>query len=86
MENLLIRCPKCKWEPREDSLWECTCGRLWNTFDTSGICPRCDKVWEETACPACRRWSLHIDWYEGLSKPVKKEEIEMEMAMENKNA
>ncbi len=39
------------------------CGCLWNTFETCGVCPKCGKNWEDTACPRCHRWSPHVDWY-----------------------
>ena len=61
-----IYCPKCAWEPQPSSRWWCGLGGClcaWNTFDTGGVCPDCGKVWEETACPACHRWSPHREWY-----------------------
>jgi len=58
-----IRCPRCAWEPRSEDRWECSCGFIWNTFDTRGLCPACDHQWEETQCLRCREWSLHEDWY-----------------------
>jgi hypothetical protein len=36
-----IRCPLCRWSPREDDKWFCDCGHAWNTFDTGGVCPAC---------------------------------------------
>lgn len=46
----------------------CSCGNLWNTFDTGGQCPSCGKQWEYTQCLSwsCHQWSLHVDWYEDL--------------------
>jgi hypothetical protein len=66
MKGKRIRCPKCAWQPRKEDRWSCgpPCFCLWNTFDTAGRCPRCARVWVETACLACHRWSLHVDWYE----------------------
>lgn len=61
--EIKIYCPKCQWEPLQTSRWFCTCGRSWNTFDTGGVCPKCSKVWDDTACLACTRWSRHRDWY-----------------------
>lgn len=37
---------------------------MWNTFDTHGVCPACNKQWTETACLRCHQWSYHDDWYE----------------------
>jgi len=59
-----IRCPRCRWEPRRESLWACGCGAAWNTFDTRALCPGCGHRWEHTRCHACHRWSRHEDWYE----------------------
>jgi hypothetical protein len=61
--NAGIRCPKCAWTPRASDRWECSCGFVWNTFDTRGVCPACQHAWEDTQCPACQRWSPHADWY-----------------------
>ena len=61
-----IRCPKCKWEPHAADLWQCSCGTFWNTFTTYGQCPSCKKVWKDTQCPACWKWSPHADWYVDL--------------------
>ena len=74
MENILIRCPRCKWEPDGKPYWQCTCKHIWNTFATGARCPKCGKVWEDTACPSagggCKKWSPHLDWYEGLDEMV----------------
>jgi hypothetical protein len=59
-----IRCPRCAWEPQRHDLWTCTCLFVWNTFDTGGVCPGCNRKWTETQCPRCREWSRHEDWYE----------------------
>lgn len=65
---MVIHCPKCRWEPRASSRWECSpgCGRVWNTFETSGRCPGCGFVWRETQCLRCLRVSPHHDWYHDL--------------------
>jgi len=59
-----IRCPKCGWSPRKGDLWACSCGHLWNTFDTGGVCPACLRQWTETQCLSCARWSAHSDYAE----------------------
>jgi hypothetical protein len=71
-DDILICCPSCKWEPFEDSMWECNCGTVWNTFSTAGRCPGCGKVWKDTQCPECSAWNPHLDWYNGLDKIVRK--------------
>lgn len=61
-----IRCPKCDWQPAREDQWSCApgCGHVWNTFDTRGVCPGCDKQWVQTMCLRCDVWSAHDDWYE----------------------
>lgn len=59
-----IRCPLCGWQPGKHDRWMCSCGHLWNTFDTGGVCPACICQWTTTQCPACHNWSPHSDWYE----------------------
>ena len=66
-----IRCPACGWEPKRDDLWMCVCLYSWNTFDTFGVCPSCDRRWTETQCPKCHVWSRHQDWYTGDNEPLK---------------
>ena len=87
--NAKIVCPKCKWKPDGGDYWQCSCLYVWNTFDTTGRCPNCSKVWEVTQCPGpefpggCGVVSDHIDWYldldnelkEALQKLVKKKPI-----------
>jgi rubrerythrin len=60
-----IRCPKCAWEPGRPDRWMCEpgCGHVWNTFETHGVCPACNKQWAETNCLRCHQWSPHEDWY-----------------------
>jgi len=66
-----IRCPKCQWEPARSDRWRCSpgCDEVWNTFETRGRCPGCNKQWTETVCLRCNEWSRHDDWYESSPKP-----------------
>lgn len=59
-----IRCPKCEWQPPKDEQWACSCGHMWHTFDTGGVCPACIQQWESTQCHQCDAWSPHTNWYE----------------------
>ena len=34
--GLRIRCPRCGWRPGSNDRWSCTCGYVWNTFETAG--------------------------------------------------
>ena len=68
MSHIEIFCPKCRWEPKTYSRWLCApelggCGHVWNTFDTHGICPKCNWHWIITACLWCKQFSPHEEWY-----------------------
>lgn len=58
-----IRCPRCAWEPRRHDTWACSCLHVWNTFETGGVCPACQRQWHDTQCPKCDAWSPHLAWY-----------------------
>ncbi len=77
MASEKIACPKCNWEPDGGAYWVCTCGHIWNTFDTAARCPKCNKQWEDTQCinhaGGCGQFSPHIDWYKHLDEWLKKE-------------
>ena len=68
-DEIEIKCPKCAWQPDGGYYWECACGMVWNTFETQGVCPKCNKRWLDTQCPGpgypggCGEWSPHVDWY-----------------------
>jgi len=70
MSDVKIACPKCGWEPDGHPYWQCTCGCVWNTFDTAAKCPDCGKQWTHTACipfaGGCRAMPPHVDWYHNL--------------------
>lgn len=68
-----IRCPKCAWSPRQTSRWSClpSCGTSWNTFDTRGQCPHCQRQWKVTQCLSCHAFSPHDDWYAKPDAPSK---------------
>lgn len=63
----LISCPKCSWQPNEQDLWACSCNHKWNTFETQGECPACNKKWKDTACSSCLSYSKHDKWYKKVS-------------------
>src|SRR5947208_7635054 len=65
MTGFEIYCPQCRWKPQPGSRWQCipSCGTVWNTFWTRGVCPGCGYTWQRTQCLACGEVSRHIDWY-----------------------
>ena len=66
-----IRCPACKWRPTREDTWSCSpgCGEVWNTFQTHGECPGCQRRWPSTQCTRCGVWSDHDAWYEERPQP-----------------
>jgi hypothetical protein len=60
-----IFCPKCQWRPTAEDRWFCvpSCGTVWNTFWTRGVCPGCAVKWPQTQCFRCDQFSPHEAWY-----------------------
>lgn len=83
--EIKICCPKCEWENDGADHWHCTCGHIWNTFETTGRCPNCARIWQDTQCPSsaggCAEWSPHIDWYRGLDEQIR-QQIKEALALE----
>jgi len=84
-DDLKICCPICEFEPGSHDRWMCSCMHVWNTFETMGRCPNCKKMWKETQCLACHRWSLHHKWYH-YNLPESDEEEEKEDLYEYETA
>ncbi len=62
-EEKIIQCSVCEWNPDGGKHWSCSCGYLWNTFETKGKCPKCKTQWEDTRCISCGQSTPHQDWY-----------------------
>ncbi len=76
-KSVEIKCPECGWKPDGQPHWQCSCGYIWDTFQTAGRCPACSKQWERTACipsaGGCTAFPLHLDWYDGLDEWLREE-------------
>ena len=70
-----IYCPRCKYRPVAEDRWSCvpTCGTVWHTFWTGGVCPGCGHRWRDTQCPSCHAISPHRKWYHNPKGKVTKE-------------
>jgi hypothetical protein len=70
-----IYCPECGYRPKAEDRWAClpSCGTVWHTFWTGGVCPGCAHQWLETQCPACNKTSPHRHWYHYPDKPPDQE-------------
>lgn len=83
-ENTRIACPKCEWEPDGGKYWACSCGHIWNTFETAAKCPACGKQWKLTQCVrfkgGCGQLSPHEDWYRDLEGLLESELEEVKKA------
>ena len=40
-----------------------SCGTVWHTFWTGGVCPGCAYQWQVTVCLTCGVLSPHKAWY-----------------------
>jgi hypothetical protein len=60
-----ILCPACDWKPTAVDRWQCipSCGTVWHTFWTGGLCPGCAHLWTQTQCLSCGVVSPHKSWY-----------------------
>lgn len=79
-----IYCPCCHWEPDGGAHWQCTCGYVWNSFETGAVCPKCQYRWKISQCPTtpggCGTVSPHVDWYHGLDALIEELVEEAEYA------
>lgn len=66
--DLHIQCPVCEWNPDGEKHWACSCGYKWNTFETTGKCPKCNTQWKKTSCPGCGKSTPHSAWYKTQSE------------------
>lgn len=64
-----VACPQCGAAPPAVPFWRCECGQLFDTFETGGTCPRCQKRHALTACPECLRKSPMKSWQVPLPLP-----------------
>jgi len=60
-----------------------SCGTVWNTFWTRGVCPGCGYKWQKTQCLACGFLSPHEAWYH---YPPEREQEESERIHEHTGA
>jgi Zn-dependent protease len=56
-------CPSCKAAPPLGEFWRCgKCGKLFDTFQTLGVCPNCTAQYSAAACLDCGSSSTVADW------------------------
>lgn len=49
-----FQCPSCKTAPPAGELWRCSkCGKKFDIFATSGVCPHCQTAFTATQCLDC---------------------------------
>ena len=57
-----IGCFSCNWEDKGKYEWMCTCGCVWNVFETDCICPLCNRKWTYIQCPVCAYPRHHLSY------------------------
>ncbi len=56
-------CPGCRVHPPRAALWTCgDCQEPFDTFETGGACPACERVFAGTACPDCGQAHPFEQW------------------------
>jgi Zn-dependent protease/RNA polymerase subunit RPABC4/transcription elongation factor Spt4 len=59
-----LACPSCGTAPLKGPFWRChQCHTAFDTFANSAVCPQCDTIFPETACPSCGRRHPIADWF-----------------------
>jgi hypothetical protein len=59
-----------------------SCGTLFHTFWTGGVCPTCAWHWEQTQCPTCGKLSPHKAWYHWPEETDSEEKRDKEVPVE----
>lgn len=75
-----IHCPRCRYRPKPEDRWSCmpSCGAVFHTFWTGGLCPGCSYAWLQTQCPSCGRLSPHRSWYHDPVAKPKEESVDVQ--------
>jgi Zn-dependent protease/Zn ribbon nucleic-acid-binding protein len=60
------RCPACHEPPPAGVLWSCPCGDRFDTFLSGAMCPRCQRVFNETRCLFCGEAAPLAAWLTGV--------------------
>jgi len=63
-------CPSCKTAPPLGALWRCgKCGKAFDTFQTSALCPHCGTQYNNTQCLDCGTAHPFSEWIVPPSNP-----------------
>ncbi len=65
-----MRGPACHAAPPLGAFWTCPCGLRFDTFANQAVCPRCQRVFEQTVCPACGQAAPFAAWQLPLAAEV----------------
>jgi Zn-dependent protease len=56
-------CPSCRTAPPLGAYWKCgKCEQTFDTFETRGVCPRCQAEYPTTMCLDCQEQSPMNEW------------------------
>jgi hypothetical protein len=62
IRHIGFACPMCHAAPPAGPYWKCSCGHLFDTFETGAVCPGCGKSFGSTACLDCGAQSPLSKW------------------------
>jgi Zn-dependent protease len=63
-----LRCPSCGAAPPIGQAWACPCGQPLDIFESQGICPKCQGMFNVVPCPTCAQSSPPFAWAASHSK------------------
>jgi hypothetical protein len=63
-------CWSCDFIDQGKKYWNCTCGCVWNPFETNGICPLCKYMWDYIQCPTCAYPRHKYSYYRNKMKTI----------------
>ncbi len=65
-------CPACKLAPPRGAFWGCgKCRKLFDTFETHGVCPNCGTQFAVVSCPECGNVRPMSEWIVASNVPPK---------------
>jgi Zn-dependent protease len=63
-------CPVCKTAPPRGAVWHCgKCRKVFDVFETQGVCPHCQTQYAATTCTECGNLRPISEWTSSANVP-----------------